>query len=108
MNDARPLYQFACVSQTDLSHQENPWLLFLTRGGTGEMSVIDVGALPGNILYSTMSTCSRLPSISARAPGYLFERGSRKKVHPHILLCLFLPFLSLISTFLHSSEPLLV
>lgn len=43
------------------------------------MSVIDVGALPGNILYSTMSTCSRLPSISARAPGYLFERGSRKK-----------------------------
>lgn len=45
MNDARPLYQSACVSQTDLSHQESPWLLFLTRGGTGEISVIDVGAL---------------------------------------------------------------
>lgn len=49
MNDAaRPLYQSACVSQTDLSYQESPWLLFLTRGGTGEMSVIDVGALPGS------------------------------------------------------------
>lgn len=33
MNDSRPLYQSACVSQTDLSHQESPWLLFLTRGG---------------------------------------------------------------------------
>lgn len=59
----------------------------------GEMSVIDV-ALPLYqvvLQYSTMSTCSRLPSISAGAPG---ERGSRKKVHPSILLCLFLPFLS--------------
>lgn len=45
-------------------------VVVLDERGMGEISAIDVGTLPGSIQYSTMSTCSRLSSLSAGAPGY--------------------------------------
>lgn len=61
----------------------------------GEMSVIDVGALPLYqvvLQYSTMSTCSRLPSISAGAPGFCL-RGVLGKMFIRLFCCAsFSPF----------------